>query len=130
MVNRKYLLMKSKRVNKLWPLQFFMIRGPQIPVACSSRRLFFSSVAPNICEPSVWNLIHVTVLARRTMGWLVNFWEIVGPWIMTCFLYCLWKFEIVKLIGENVPFFGPTSCVKNYTCVQFISSLNLAPLTK
>ena len=30
----------------------------------------------NMCESSAWNLLHVTLLARRILRWLLDFWKI------------------------------------------------------
>jgi hypothetical protein len=37
------------------------------------RATAFCTVAPNICGPSVWNLLHVTVLVPRIWKWLLFF---------------------------------------------------------
>ena len=39
----------------------------------------FCTVAPSICGCSVWNLLHVTLLATRILKWLLDFWEVVHP---------------------------------------------------
>jgi hypothetical protein len=72
-------------------------------------------VAPNIGDPSVRNLINVTVLAPRIVRWLEDFWEICGPLDYDVLLTAFGKFEIGsgKLKGENVPFFGPFGSVRN-----------------
>lgn len=31
--------------------------------------------APNFCRSSVWNVLHVTFLAHRTLRWLLDFWK-------------------------------------------------------
>jgi hypothetical protein len=36
----------------------------------------FSTVAPNTCGSSVWNLHHVTLLTHRILKWLLYFWKI------------------------------------------------------
>ena len=45
-------------------------------------------VAPNICGSSVCNLLHVTVLARRILRWLLDF---LGNLCSTDLLYKLFK---------------------------------------
>ena len=40
----------------------------------------FITVAPNACGYSVWNLLHVTLLAPRIFRWLLDFGEFVHPW--------------------------------------------------
>ena len=35
-------------------------------------------MATNICGPSLWNLLHVTLQAPSLLRWLVYFWEICG----------------------------------------------------
>jgi len=44
------------------------------PGARSPRRLIFT-VIYNMCESSAWSLLHVTLLARRILRWLLNFWK-------------------------------------------------------
>jgi hypothetical protein len=39
----------------------------------------FCTVTPNICGPSVWNLLHVTLLATGISKWLVDFGEVLHP---------------------------------------------------
>jgi hypothetical protein len=39
----------------------------------------FLTVVPNIGGLSVWNLLHVTVLAPRILRWLLDFWQICAP---------------------------------------------------
>jgi hypothetical protein len=34
----------------------------------------FCVVAPSICGPSVWTLLHVTLLTPRILRWLLVFW--------------------------------------------------------
>ena len=36
-------------------------------------------VAPSICGPSVWNLLHVTLLAPIILRWVLDFWKICAP---------------------------------------------------
>ena len=37
------------------------------------------TLASNMCGSSVWNLLHVTLLAPRILRWLQNFWKIYAP---------------------------------------------------
>jgi hypothetical protein len=39
----------------------------------------FCVVAHNICGSSVWNLLHVILLAPRILRRLLDFWKIVHP---------------------------------------------------
>jgi hypothetical protein len=48
--------------------------NPGLQVARATK---FCAVTPNICGPSVWNLLHVTLLATRILKWLVDFWEVL-----------------------------------------------------
>jgi hypothetical protein len=36
------------------------------------------TVALSICESSIWNLLHVTLLSHRSLRWLLDFWNICG----------------------------------------------------
>ena len=36
----------------------------------------YHTVAPNICGPSLWNLLHVTLLVPRILRWLLDFWTV------------------------------------------------------
>jgi hypothetical protein len=40
----------------------------------------FGSVAPNIFGFAVWNLLHVTCMAPRSLRWCLYFWKIVPRW--------------------------------------------------
>jgi hypothetical protein len=73
----------------------------------------------NIGDPSIRNLIHVTVLAPGIVRWLLHFWEICGPLDYDLLLTAFGKFEIAsgKLIGENAPCCGSFGCVRNCKCV-------------
>jgi len=46
-----------------------------------ARATNFGTLTPNICGPSVWNLLHVTLLATRILKWLFDFWEILHPFL-------------------------------------------------
>lgn len=36
-------------------------------------------VALNICGPTLWNLLHITLLVPRTFWWITDFWKIWSP---------------------------------------------------
>jgi hypothetical protein len=38
----------------------------------------FYTVVPDICGPSVWNLLHITLLMPRILRWFLDFWKICG----------------------------------------------------
>jgi hypothetical protein len=40
------------------------------------------TVAPDICERSVWKLLHATLLAPRILRQLLDFWKICGPSVL------------------------------------------------
>ena len=42
----------------------------------------FCKVAPNICGPLVWNLLHVTRPAHRILRWLLDFWKIYASLLL------------------------------------------------
>ena len=39
----------------------------------------FCAVVPNICGPSVWNLLHVTSLVPIILRFVLDFWKICAP---------------------------------------------------
>jgi len=45
----------------------------------ASGRLNFCTVSPNICGPSLWILLHVSLLAPEVLWWLLDFWKICVP---------------------------------------------------
>ena len=51
-----------------------LILGCQITMTTT-----FCTVAPNICVPSVWNLLHVTFLTARILRWFQEFWKVCAP---------------------------------------------------
>jgi hypothetical protein len=55
---------------------FLEARGAQIPGARATK---FCTVAPNICGPSMWNLLYVTLMAPRILEWLLDFWKSFAP---------------------------------------------------
>jgi hypothetical protein len=66
--------------------KYFFIKGAQILAARVARATKFCRVAPNICRPSVWNLLHVTLLIPRIFRWLQYFWEFCGTLVFTILL--------------------------------------------
>jgi hypothetical protein len=40
---------------------------------------FFYTMAPNICGPSVWNLLHVNIQTPRILRWVQNISKICSP---------------------------------------------------
>ena len=67
----------------------------------------FWMVVPNICGSSVWNLLHVTLLAPRILKWLLEFWSCCAPLAWYMLLYFL-----------TSPFhqFDWLKCVHCFTC--------------
>jgi hypothetical protein len=49
--------------------------GRQIAMATE----FFFTLAPNMCGPSVWNLLYVVLMAPRILRWLLDVWKICVP---------------------------------------------------
>jgi hypothetical protein len=43
----------------------------------------FCIMVPNTCGPSVWNLLHVSLLAVRILRQLLECWKICGPQFWT-----------------------------------------------
>jgi hypothetical protein len=67
------------RICVRWSLGTVYNRGGQ-----NHRRQFavaikFCAVATDICGSSVWNLVHVAILALRILRWLLDFWKICVP---------------------------------------------------
>ena len=50
----------------------------------------FCTIVPNICRSSVWNLLHVTLLAPRIWRCLLGFWKICVPLLLTFFLVLIY----------------------------------------
>ena len=48
------------------------VHNPERQVAMATK---FHTVAPNICGSSVRNLLHVTLLAPRSLRWLLHFFK-------------------------------------------------------
>jgi hypothetical protein len=40
------------------------------------------TVAPDICEPSVWKLLHSALLEPRILRQFLDFWKMCGPFIL------------------------------------------------
>ena len=40
-----------------------------------SRPTEFYEMASNVCESSVWDLLHATVLAPRILRWILDYWK-------------------------------------------------------
>jgi hypothetical protein len=51
-------------------------RGVQIPGGQVFRMTTCCAVKPNVSVSSVWNLLHVTILAQRILRWLLGFLKI------------------------------------------------------
>jgi hypothetical protein len=60
--------------------------GRQVSVANN-----FCTVAPNICGPSVWNVLHVTLLTPRILRWLLGFWKICASLAYIFFKLIFWE---------------------------------------
>ena len=56
-----------------------MSRGAQSLDAMSFVRLNCVRWLPNICGPSVWDLLHVALLASRILSLVPDSWKICGP---------------------------------------------------
>jgi hypothetical protein len=72
------------------------------------------SVARIICGSSVWNLLHVTLLAPRNLRWFLNFWRIYASSCRVLDSEC-WKWKnvtTVKLRGNPSQSFNLVRCVK------------------
>jgi hypothetical protein len=50
--------------------------NPRIQVVASTN---FLTLVTRICGASVWNFLHVTILAPRISRWLPDFWKICAP---------------------------------------------------
>ena len=57
------------------------------------------------CRSSVWNLLHVTLLAPRICRWLLHFWKMRGPPVNTpVILWVTWHPSLV--CHYNSPLLG------------------------
>ena len=43
------------------------------------RQVAMETLAPNIYEPSARKFLHVTILAPRILGWILDFWKFSAP---------------------------------------------------
>jgi hypothetical protein len=55
---------------------FDTLRGAQIPGRQVAVATKFFTVTPNICGPSVVNILHVVFMVSRFLGWFLSFWKI------------------------------------------------------
>jgi hypothetical protein len=60
-------------------LSTFLKQGYKYPGRQDVMASEFCTVVPNICGPSVWNLLDVTLLAARILKWLLGFWKVCSP---------------------------------------------------
>jgi hypothetical protein len=54
-------------------------QGCTQPVRLAARTAKFCTVVPNICGPSVWNLLHIILLSPRMLKWPLQFWKRCAP---------------------------------------------------
>ena len=45
----------------------------------------FRVAVRNACGSSVCNVLHVTLVASRILSWLLDFWKICAPLLITIF---------------------------------------------
>ena len=69
----KFLVEKPLRENTILLILSRREQGYTNPGRQVTRTTKFCAVAPNIFGSSVWNLLHVTILAPRILRWLLNF---------------------------------------------------------
>lgn len=43
------------------------------------RVTYFYTVASSVCGPSVWNFLHVKLVAPRILRWVLDFWKTCAP---------------------------------------------------
>ena len=91
-------------------------------------------VAPTICGYSVWDLLHVTLLATRIVGWLLDFGKIMHqcPHLMVTF-----KITYHTYLNVYTPFpifdkkvamtCGSDPCITNKKMIIIIHQLNMSP---
>lgn len=70
--------MIKKIANKTFILQGCTNHGRKVFLATK-----FYMLTPNVCESSVWNMIHVTLLEPGIVWWLLDAWKTRLPW-RTC----------------------------------------------
>jgi hypothetical protein len=56
--------------------------APEVHKFLVARVTEFGAVTPNICGPSVWNLLALTVLASTILGSSLDFWKICAPLVL------------------------------------------------
>jgi hypothetical protein len=56
-----------------------LTQGRTYPGRQFARATKFYTVVPNICGLSARNLLHVTLLAARILGLLLDFWKMWAP---------------------------------------------------
>lgn len=61
--------------NKSWEKNLHRI-WQECQVTMATR---FCMVVPDICGSSAWNMLHITLLAPRILGWLLEIGKICGP---------------------------------------------------
>jgi len=76
-----------------------MLRERQGPRGCEC--LFFFYVVPNICDPPVRYPLHVTLLARRILMWLLDFWKIWAPLIKVYIILYVQRIGRVTLLRSD-----------------------------
>jgi hypothetical protein len=76
----------------------------------------FFSVDLNVCWFSVWNLLHVTLLATRILRWLLDFWKICVP------LLCTHNYVFVDQGSPNFTVLSVyLNCVLSVQCISVIN---------
>jgi len=53
--------------------------APRVHKFLVARVTEFGAVTPNICGPSVWNLLVLSVLASTILGLSLDFWKLCAP---------------------------------------------------
>jgi hypothetical protein len=103
--------------------------NPRCRVTASTK---FCMVAPNICGPWVWNLLHITLLAPRILRWLIDFWKIcellpehthvVLPNHSSCNNFCFKNMVIKEVckgsILKSEATFPCDKCTNNCACTK------------
>jgi len=71
-----------------------------------------NEVVPTICGCSVWNLLHITLLATRTVEWLLDFGKIMHhcPHLMVTFIIAYHTYLNVYTPFPPLSYFWPKSC--------------------
>ena len=83
-------------------LQGCTIVGCQVTVVTK-----FCMVVPDVCGSSVWNLLHVILLAPGNLRWLLDFWKIfallytyIHTYIHTCTYACRYTTHMTACHGQ------------------------------